>query len=112
MGTFTRTLSVAAALCLSMAARAQHAGHHSTAAAAPRPAPAGTPAARDGTHYRSSFAEYRPFSGDVALKDWAKANDEVREAGGHVGLLKAEPARQQGHGAHGAKQQTSPARQK
>ena len=39
--------------------------------------------------YRSSFADYRPFAPDEPMKDWRAANEEVREAGGHVGLMKA-----------------------
>lgn len=112
MSSFARIMLVAAALCLPMVAWAQQAAPHSAGAAAPRPAHAGTATAGDGSPYRSPFAGYRSFSSDVALKDWKKANDEVREVGGHVGLLKAEPAQPQGHGTHGAKQQPSPARQK
>lgn len=59
--------------------------------------------------YRSPFAGYRAFSEEVPPKDWRKANDEVREAGGHIGLMKAQPAQLQGHGAHGAKQPAPPA---
>jgi hypothetical protein len=57
-----------------------------------RPA-AKTPAPRPTGTYRSPFADYRPFAGDEPLKDWRRANDEVRDAGGHVGLMKAEPKR-------------------
>jgi hypothetical protein len=55
------------------------------AAKAPLPRPAGA--------YQSPFADYRPFTADEPLKDWRRANDEVRDAGGHAGLLKAEPKR-------------------
>jgi hypothetical protein len=34
--------------------------------------------------YRSAFDGYRPFAGQE-LRDWRKANEEVREAGGHAG---------------------------
>jgi hypothetical protein len=60
--------------------------------------------------YRSPFADYRPFSAEVVPKDWRRANDEVREVGGHLGLMKGEPAQLQGHGAHGAKQPVPPER--
>ena len=72
----------------------------------PRQTP-GKPASQ--TLYDSAFKDFRPFSGETAPKDWRKANDEVRETGGHVGLLKGTPAQLKGHGAHGAKQPTPPA---
>jgi hypothetical protein len=56
------------------------------------------------TLYASAFTDYRPFSGDAAPKDWRKANDEVRDAGGHIGLMKGQPAPLRGHGAHGSEQ--------
>jgi hypothetical protein len=62
--------------------------------------------------YRTPFADYRPFSEEVAPKDWRRANDEVRETGGHIGLMKGLPAQLQGHGAHGAKQPVPPADRK
>lgn len=61
------------------------------------------------TLYDSAFKDYRPFAGETAHKDWRKANGEVRETGGHVGLLKGTPAQGKGHGAHGVKQPTPPA---
>ena len=111
MNVFARAALVAA-LTLAAAAQAQHAAHHpdQPRAGAPNAAPAEEP--RGGRHYRSAFTGYRPFDGEVSLKDWKKANDEVREVGGHVGLLKGEPAQLQGHGAHGAKRQAPPVQQK
>ena len=76
---------------------AAQAGH---SLAAPAPAPG---------LYDSPFAGYRPFSEELAPKDWRKANEEVREAGGHIGLMKGQPAQPTGHGAHGAKQPAPPA---
>lgn len=70
------------------------------AAAKPAQAAAPTPATRS---YGSAFEGYRPFT-DEPLKDWRRANAEVRDAGGHVGLMKGEPAQLTGHGSHGAKQ--------
>ena len=32
--------------------------------------------------YQSAFEGYRPFA-EQELRDWRKANDEVRQAGGH-----------------------------
>ena len=75
-----------------------HQGHHPAKGA-------GTPAAKDEKRpaaeappprtpgaYRSPFADYRPFA-DEPLKDWRRANEEVHEAGGHAGLMKAAPKR-------------------
>lgn len=53
--------------------------------------------------YRSPFADYRAFDADVPLKDWRRANDEVRDAGGHVGLMKGADAQPTVHEAHGAR---------
>jgi hypothetical protein len=41
--------------------------------------------------YVSPFADYRRFGAEVPPKPWRAANEEVREAGGHVGILKARP---------------------
>ena len=75
------------------------------------PQPSSQPASQPVTQtlYDSAFKDFRPFSGETAPKDWRRANDEVREIGGHVGLLKGTPAQSKGHGAHGAKQPTPPA---
>jgi hypothetical protein len=78
---------------------AGHEGHHGAKPAAPpaagpgarnaqvpAPAKAAPPASASG--YQSPFAGYRPFNADEPMKDWRRANDEVREAGGHAGLVK------------------------
>lgn len=39
-------------------------------------------------HYVSPFADYRRFDAESPPKGWREANEEVREAGGHVGILK------------------------
>lgn len=76
-----------------------HPGHHpaqgagTPAAKAERRPAAKAPPSRPHGAYQSPFADYRPFATDEPLKDWRRANDEVREAGGHVGLMKAEPKR-------------------
>ena len=60
--------------------------------------------------YRSAFEGYRPFA-EQELRDWRKANDEVRQAGGHAGHKRGQPTSKpqpgspdasghQGHGAH------------
>lgn len=50
------------------------------------PQPVATP--RDSASYRSPFAGYRLFTPDEPMSQWRAANDEVRESGGHVGLMK------------------------
>jgi hypothetical protein len=101
-------------------AQAQH-SHHAQPAeppkAAAKPAEAPKPPGSaqvgvDGRFYRSPFADYRPFTAEEPLTDWKKANDDVREAGGHVGLLKGEAGALEGHGAHGVKQAAPPAPEK
>lgn len=92
-------------------AQANPHAHHDARQAQPEPAAsAAAPATSATGQYRSPFADYRPFKADEPMKDWRKANDEVREAGGHIGLMKGEPAQLTGHGAHGAKQ--PPAKEK
>ena len=51
------------------------------AAAAPPPVATKDP-------YVSPFADYRRFDAESPPKPWRLANDEVRDAGGHVGILK------------------------
>jgi hypothetical protein len=69
-----------------------HSGHRPSAetpSAAPKqPQPPG-----DAARYRSAFSGYRPFTPDEPPKDWRRANDDVREAGGHVGMLKPKEAK-------------------
>lgn len=60
--------------------------------------------------YRSPFETYRPFKADEPLMDWRAVNERVREAGGHLGLMKTDkkagkteaPAAgaHAGHGSH------------
>lgn len=68
------------------------------------------PVDRDRTQelYRSPFADYRPFSVELSPKDWRRANEEVRDAGGHIGLMKGQPAQLEGRAAHGARQAVPP----
>ena len=40
----------------------------------------------------SAFADYRRFNPDEPLVDWRTANEEVKNAGGHLGLLRAQGA--------------------
>ena len=57
--------------------------------------------------FRSPFADYRRFSPDEPLKSWRSANEEVREAGGQVGVLKGGDGRPAGHAGHGVRGQES-----
>ena len=112
----TRALVAFAAVLPMSLASAQGTSHtHHRARAEPNAAVPGVPAAATartekgagpavGDVFRSAFADYRPFSEEVVAKDWRMANDEVRDAGGHIGLMKGEPARLHGHDAHGSKQ--------
>ena len=79
---------------------------HSAAAAAQAapqapqsPPPQKAPGAGRG-EYRSPFAGYRPFRADEPLQDWRAANEAVREAGGHVGIVKAGKAEGPAAGPH------------
>ena len=78
---------------------AQHAGHGPKAAAPPKPAaapdksPQTPPAAKAGKEVSPAFDGYRAYNPQEPAKGWRAANEEVREAGGHVGIAK---------GTHGA----------
>jgi hypothetical protein len=61
-----------------------------------------SPDAPNGT-YRSAFTDYRRFNAEEPLRSWRRANDEVRDAGGHVGLMKGTEGKGMDHGEHGAK---------
>ena len=37
--------------------------------------------------YRSAFADYRPFR-EEPVTDWRALNDDVAQAGGHVGIMR------------------------
>ena len=106
-----RSVAALAAVLFASVAEAQGTTHsHHPPPAKPGPQQAALPQAIDKTDaYRSPFSDYRPFSQELTPKEWRRANDEVREAGGHAGLMKGEPAQLKGHGAHGAKQPTPPA---
>lgn len=53
--------------------------------------------------YRSAFTDYRRFKPEEPPKTWRRANAEVRDAGGHVGLMKGTEGKAMDHGGHGAK---------
>ena len=75
-----------------------HDGHARAAAKPEAIAPAAKAADARPSGYASPFADYRRFVADEPLKDWRAANDEVREAGGHMGLMKSAPS--PAHGGH------------
>ena len=55
--------------------------------------------------YRSAFTDYRRFNAEEPLRSWRRANDAVRDAGGHVGLMKGTEGKAMDHGGDGAKPQ-------
>ena len=60
-------------------------------ACAPVPVATSQPAATapaSAAPHRSAFEGYRAYDADEPMKDWRQANEEVREAGGHVGIMK------------------------
>ena len=60
------------------------------AGCAPIPVATPQPAAAPVTAspHRSAFAGYQAYKPEEPLKDWRDANEEVRAAGGHVGIMK------------------------
>ena len=72
------------AATLAMPAAAQH-QHHTPPAAPPAAAAVARPAP---AKPQGALAGYRAFDAAEPLKDWRLANEEVRAAGGHAGLLK------------------------
>lgn len=65
-----------------------HSGHGMKPPAEGKAATAAAPVAPAYAKYASPFADYRPFTPQEPPKGWRAANDEVREVGGHVGLMK------------------------
>ena len=106
-----RSLGLVAALPAAFAG-AQQAGHqhHGPAPKAEVVAPKAPLASPPSPEPRKSpFASYRAFNPDEPMLDWKAANEAVRAAGGHIGLMKAEslkqgspaPAEHSGHGSSG-----------
>lgn len=55
----------------------------------PQPAaPAVAAAAPAVAPHRSAFEGYRPFGAEAPASGWREANEAVREAGGHIGIMK------------------------
>lgn len=100
---FLRPLGLVAALHYAMAAAQGEPPHHHH-----HPAPERKAVETPAKGYDSPFESYRRFNPDEPPKDWRAANEEVREAGGHVGLMKAAKSSEgakpgvsrSGHGAH------------
>lgn len=79
------------------------------AQASDRPSALDPKAKSPAVEFRSAFEGYRPFA-DQEQRDWRKANEEVREAGGHAGHKpgqgasapspKPRPGEHPAHGAH------------
>ena len=62
--------------------QSQGTSHHSPHRSRPAVAPDSSGA------FVSPLADYRRFDADVPLVDWRAANEEVKNAGGHVGLAR------------------------
>lgn len=69
------------------------------AAAQSRPAPQEAQASVPATTYRSAFAGYRPSTEEDATPDqtWRAVNDKVGKAGGHMGMMKMDGHKMEGH---------------
>ena len=75
-----------------------------SAAAQARPDPADARAKAPPAEYRSPFEAYRPYT-EPELASWRAVNEEVRRAGGHIGLMRGQaqekpPAKPSAHGGH------------
>jgi hypothetical protein len=60
-----------------------------SAAAQERRDPADAKAKAPPVEYRSAFESYRPYA-EPELASWRAVNEEVRSAGGHVGLMRGQ----------------------
>jgi len=58
--------------------------------------PANPAAPAAALRYESAFAKYQSYR-DPELADWRALNDEVRDAGGHIGIFRGA-----GHAGHGS----------
>jgi hypothetical protein len=75
-----------------------------SAAAQERRDPADAQAKAPPVEYRSAFESYRPYA-EPELASWRAVNEEVRNVGGHVGLMRGQgqekpPTKPPAHGAH------------
>ena len=64
-----------------------------------KPAPQEAQASVPATTYRSAFTGYRPAAEEDATPDqtWRAVNDKVGKAGGHMGMMKMEGHKMDGH---------------
>jgi hypothetical protein len=70
------------------------------AAQQPRQHPADPAAEVPPVRHSSAFAGYRAL-GDEKTASWREVNDDVARAGGHIGILRGQPAAQStGHAGH------------
>ena len=100
-------LGVALAAGAPVAAGAQAPSHShpapreaGAAPAKPGAVPARSQAARpapDATGYRSAFSDYRRFEAEPPAKGWREANDEVRDVGGHAGVVQGTRGQAEAH---------------
>ena len=84
-----RGLAACLALLHASAAWGQHPGKSGTDHHSPQGGKSGS-ALDFGGGFASAFADYRRFDPDLPLADWRAANDEVKDAGGHVGLMRGQ----------------------
>ena len=73
-----------------------HASHGASQPPAANSAAPPAPPRPNGKTYRSAFADYRPFDPEISPKGWREANDEVKAAGGHAGLMSHGKAKEHG----------------
>lgn len=81
-----------------------HSAHQRQESVSSKSEAAALPASAPASGFKSAFSDYRSFMPNGALKDWRLANDEVREAGGQMGLMKggtpAQPVSDEPHTGH------------
>ena len=77
---------------LAIAQSGPHGGHSPPRTNAGKPVVLPNVARDISLQNRSTLGTYRPFNPDEPLVDWYAANEQVRQAGGHIGLMKAEKA--------------------
>jgi len=68
-----------------------------SAAAQARPDPADAKAKAPSVEHRSAFEGYKPYA-EPELAPWRAVNEEVRQVGGHLGIVRA--SKPDSHGGH------------
>ena len=93
--------ALAAAPLLEGAQAPPHSSHHGQRTPAAESGAAGDPRADTklarGAGYRSSFDGYRRYNAQEPARQWRAANEAVRDAGGHVGILKGTRGQAEAH---------------